>query len=258
MTRVTTVMLRNIPNRYTRDMLINRLNNRYKGTYDFVYLPIDFKSKVNVGYAFINFREPVMAARFIQEFHGAKTKKCLPGFSSAKICEVSYARVQGKEANLENLRDEKFIQKLNNERPEWQPLFFDDSGREIPFSKALASTPRDPLLKGSIAGMRLNNERPEWQPLFLDDKVPLSKALGAAAGKKRRPQPLFLDDSINSMTPGMVPPSPLAPVTPSVSPATPPGVFMPNGPYGLSPACVMSPANGMSFHVLLITTPAAP
>jgi len=134
----TTVMLRNIPNRYTRDMLIERLNQNYEGQYDFVYLPIDFNSKCNVGYAFINFRTPTASYKFIQEFHKVKTKHCLPGFSSAKVCEVSYARVQGREANMENLRDEKFIEKLN-ERPEWQPLFYDESGEEIPFAKTLGS-----------------------------------------------------------------------------------------------------------------------
>lgn len=123
----TTVMLRNIPNRYTRDMLIDRLNKTYEKAYDFVYLPIDFNSKCNVGYAFINFKSPVVAQRFMQEFHGAKTKHCLPGFSSAKVCEVTYARVQGRDANMDNLKDEKFIEKLT-ERPEWQPLFYDDRG----------------------------------------------------------------------------------------------------------------------------------
>merc|ERR1719188_1007842 len=132
----TTVMLRNIPNRYTRNMLAERLDQGYQGQYDFVYLPIDFNSKCNVGYAFINFRVPAVAAKFIAEFHGAKTATKLPGFSSAKVCEVSYARVQGRDANMENLRDEKFIEKLI-ERPEWQPLFIDDKGEEMPFSKIL-------------------------------------------------------------------------------------------------------------------------
>ena len=71
----TTVMLRNIPNRYTRDMLINRLDKGYEawlysvehmcceGMYDFVYLPIDFSSRCNVGYAFINFRTPAGAQK---------------------------------------------------------------------------------------------------------------------------------------------------------------------------------------------------
>jgi len=135
----TTVMLRNIPNRYTRDMLIDRLNEGYKSQYDFVYLPIDFNSKCNVGYAFINFRVPVMASKFMQEFHGVRAKQCLPGFSSKKICEVSYATVQGREANMENFRDEKFIEKLK-ERPEWHPLFFDNGGKEIPLAKVLGAS----------------------------------------------------------------------------------------------------------------------
>jgi len=132
----TTVMLRNIPNRYSRNMLIERLNQGYQGQFDFVYLPIDFNSKCNVGYAFINFRSPSVAAKFTAEFHGAKTTAKLPGFSSAKICEVSYARVQGRDANMDNLRDEKFIEKLN-EKPEWQPLFFDENNKEIPFAETL-------------------------------------------------------------------------------------------------------------------------
>merc|ERR1719401_1849157 len=134
----TTVMLRNIPNRYTRDMLIERLDKDYKAQYDFVYLPIDFNSKCNVGYAFINFRQPAVAAAFINEFHGAKTASCLPGFSSAKVCEVSYARVQGRDANMDNLRDEKFIEKLT-EKPEWQPLFLDEKNKEIPFTSTLGA-----------------------------------------------------------------------------------------------------------------------
>jgi len=52
----TTVMLRNIPNKYTREMLVNQLCVDYKGLFDFMYLPIDFKNKCNVGYGFINFR----------------------------------------------------------------------------------------------------------------------------------------------------------------------------------------------------------
>mmetsp|Transcript_46800 Transcript_46800/g.85672 ORF Transcript_46800/g.85672 Transcript_46800/m.85672 type:complete len:442 (-) Transcript_46800:139-1464(-) len=129
----TTVMLRNIPNRYTRDMLVNRLNEKFEYEYDFVYLPIDFNSKCNVGYAFINFRSPQACQLFTQEFHNVRTKHCLPGFSSQKICEVSPARVQGRDANMENLRDEKFIEKLV-ERPEWQPLFFNDDGIQVPFA----------------------------------------------------------------------------------------------------------------------------
>eukprot|EP00928_Gymnodinium_smaydae_P079873 TRINITY_DN63704_c0_g1_i1.p1 TRINITY_DN63704_c0_g1~~TRINITY_DN63704_c0_g1_i1.p1 ORF type:complete len:712 (+),score=146.15 TRINITY_DN63704_c0_g1_i1:61-2196(+) len=134
----TTVMLRNIPNRYTRDMLVEQLDKGYKGEFDFVYLPIDFNSKCNVGYAFINFRTPSAAQKFINEYHNQKSKNVLPGPTSYKVTEVSYARVQGRDANMDNLRDEKFIEKLT-EKPEWQPLFYDDSGEEVPFAKLLES-----------------------------------------------------------------------------------------------------------------------
>lgn len=137
----TTVMLRNIPNRYTREKLVEIMNQDYEGKYDFVYLPIDFNSKCNVGYAFINFRQPADSVQFIKDFHGQKTKLVLPGFGSTKVCEVSYARVQGSEANMDNLRDDKFIEKLN-ERPEWQPLFFDSDGKEIPFAQTLGKGKR--------------------------------------------------------------------------------------------------------------------
>lgn len=133
---LTTVMLRNIPNRYSREMLVDQLNQKFRGKYDFLYLPIDFNSKCNVGYAFINFRTPAACQRFFTEYHNKRAKVCLPGFSSMKVCEVSHARVQGRDANMDNLCDDKFIEKLN-EHVEWQPLFIDDQGREIPFSKTV-------------------------------------------------------------------------------------------------------------------------
>ncbi|KAJ1443072.1 RNA-binding domain superfamily [Sesbania bispinosa] len=40
----TTLMIKNIPNKYTSKMLLAAIDERHKGTYDFVYLPIDFKA----------------------------------------------------------------------------------------------------------------------------------------------------------------------------------------------------------------------
>uniref|UniRef100_A0A2K2B821 RRM domain-containing protein n=1 Tax=Populus trichocarpa TaxID=3694 RepID=A0A2K2B821_POPTR len=41
----TTLMIKNIPNKYTSKMLLAAIDERHKGTYNFVYLPIDFKEK---------------------------------------------------------------------------------------------------------------------------------------------------------------------------------------------------------------------
>merc|ERR1711976_936773 len=46
----TTLMLRNIPNGYSRDMLLELLNDEgLRGTYDLVYVPWDFNRLAGLG-----------------------------------------------------------------------------------------------------------------------------------------------------------------------------------------------------------------
>ena len=93
----TTVMLRNIPNKFTQQKLMEYINGEgFDGRFDFFYLPIDFRNKCNVGYAFINFDCHETLLQFKERFEGFK----LPGYNSQKVCVVTYARVQGLEANL--------------------------------------------------------------------------------------------------------------------------------------------------------------
>jgi hypothetical protein len=92
----TTLMIKNIPNKYSQTMLIESINRNHAMTFDFIYLPIDFKNRCNVGYAFINFVDFRYIPRFYKEFDGKKWEK----FNSEKVCALSYARIQGR-ANLE-------------------------------------------------------------------------------------------------------------------------------------------------------------
>lgn len=92
----TACMIKNIPNKYTSDMLIDFINETHFGMYDFFYLRIDFKNKCNVGYAFINFINNKAVLRFYDRINGKKWNN----FCSSKIAELSYASIQG----IENLK----------------------------------------------------------------------------------------------------------------------------------------------------------
>ena len=39
----TTIMIKNIPNKYNIDLMLQTINKNFKDKYDFFYLPIDFR-----------------------------------------------------------------------------------------------------------------------------------------------------------------------------------------------------------------------
>jgi len=130
----TTLMLRNIPNKYTMDLLVEQLHkgNGYKGELDFLYLPIDFKNKCNVGYAFLNFRSESASSRFAEEYHLANSWEKLPGFQSKKVCEVSAARFQGCTENVRRLQQSPVMAQLAG-KAEWLPRLFNEKGAAVDF-----------------------------------------------------------------------------------------------------------------------------
>jgi hypothetical protein len=109
----TTLMIRNIPNKYTQQMLLAEINQNHHGHYDFFYLPIDFKNKCNMGYAFINFMESTDIVSFYQEFNDQKWTN----FNSEKVCAISYARLQGKQAMILRFQNSSLLEKHESYRP---------------------------------------------------------------------------------------------------------------------------------------------
>ena len=83
-------MIRNIPIKYTEEMLFDALKE-FNGKYDCLYLPYDFEKNGNKGYAFINFVNPLHILYFYEKFNGKKWVL----FESSKICELNVAHFQG-------------------------------------------------------------------------------------------------------------------------------------------------------------------
>ncbi|XP_008791022.1 protein MEI2-like 4 isoform X2 [Phoenix dactylifera] len=116
----TTLMIKNIPNKYTSKMLLAAIDEHHRGTYDFIYLPIDFKNKCNVGYAFINMIDPQHIIPFYQTFNGKKWEK----FNSEKVASLAYARIQGKAALIAHFQNSS----LMNEDKRCRPILFHSDG----------------------------------------------------------------------------------------------------------------------------------
>ncbi|CAK9076917.1 unnamed protein product [Durusdinium trenchii] len=96
---VTTLMIRNIPNRYTQRELIAELEDLgFAGTFDFLYSPLDKGTMSNVGYAFVNFKSHEYASKCIEAFHNYRFKRHRK--TSGKVAAVSAAHLQGLKANL--------------------------------------------------------------------------------------------------------------------------------------------------------------
>jgi len=115
---ITTVMWRNIPNRYSQQLLVSELEQLgFDNKYDFLYLPIDFSNKCNVGYAFVNFLEE----RDCAEFQATMKNYQFCYFNSAKRGSCSPAYVQGLEANIQHYSSTLVVGK---DDPSQRPVVF--------------------------------------------------------------------------------------------------------------------------------------
>ncbi|KAI4363767.1 hypothetical protein MLD38_019942 [Melastoma candidum] len=112
----TTMIIKNIPNKYATKMLLACIDEHHRRTYDFFYLPIDFKNKCNVGYAFINMVSTSNVISFYKKFNGKKWEN----FNSGKIASLAYARIQGRVALINHFQNSS----LMNEDKWCRPIVF--------------------------------------------------------------------------------------------------------------------------------------
>jgi len=88
----TTLMLRNIPNKYKLNDLVKEIDKSFWGKYDYINLPIDYERKLNLGYAFINFVDPLHIILFYETYHNKRWNL----YKSDKKMDMTYADKQGK------------------------------------------------------------------------------------------------------------------------------------------------------------------
>lgn len=86
-------MIKNIPNKFTKEKLIKIINQYFRGTYDLFIMPTDSNGRKNFGYAFINLINSLDDVYFFNVFNGKKWA----GTNSQKICEITYSKIQGTE-----------------------------------------------------------------------------------------------------------------------------------------------------------------
>lgn len=112
----TTLMMRNLPNKYTQRMLLTEVNETgFLGTFDFLYLPIDPETNANRGYAFLNFIDSGIAWMFRMFYEGRKMAR----FNSNKVVSVMPATLQGFDANYAHYSSAR----VNRGDPSARPLF---------------------------------------------------------------------------------------------------------------------------------------
>lgn len=143
-----TVMMRNLPNKYTQHLLLQELAQPdFQAKYDFLYLPIDPETHVNRGYAFINFISPSYAYLFKSRYEGKKLK----GFSSDKVLSIVPAALQGFEANYAHYAQAR----VTRGDPSTRPLFL----RESESATAKKEQKRSKRRRGSLIDQAVAQQR---------------------------------------------------------------------------------------------------
>lgn len=123
-----TVVLQNLPLNYRRQMLVRMLDAEgFSGLYNFLYLPMDFKTRAGFGYAFVNLVDPSVVPRFWRTFDGYD--KWI--FPCSKSCRVGWSEpLQGLRALIRRFRDSPLMHESVPD--EYRPVMF-SGGSRVPF-----------------------------------------------------------------------------------------------------------------------------
>ncbi|CAK0844450.1 unnamed protein product [Prorocentrum cordatum] len=132
----TTVMMRNLPTTLSRDELVDLVKSKgFEEQFDFLYLPANFVSASNFGYAFVNLLTHQHAVRFQKVFDGFAS---WPASGCHNVCAVSWADVQGLWANVVRHLNKAIMHK-QDVPDHCRPAVF-HHGRQIPLPRATSES----------------------------------------------------------------------------------------------------------------------
>ncbi|KAJ5882190.1 uncharacterized protein N7529_000862 [Penicillium soppii] len=113
----------------TTDQLKDILDESSFGKYDFIYLRMDFVHRCNVGYAFVNFHDPISIVDLVMARQGLTWPNCI----SEKRAEISYATQQGRDVLINKFRNSNVMTRPHDERPHLYHTEGPRIGLEAPF-----------------------------------------------------------------------------------------------------------------------------
>ncbi len=111
----TTLMIKNIPNKYSMKQLLYEVNQNNKDRFNFLYVPIDVQNNCNVGYAFINF----LNSAYILDFYEEYNDKGWDSYNSEKVCQIKYGRLQGRKKLISHFENTKVIKNKDRNVKPW-------------------------------------------------------------------------------------------------------------------------------------------
>jgi len=136
---MTTVIIRNLPMIFSRYKVTEMLDSMdLFGFYNFVYLPLEFKSGISFGFAFVNFIDNETATWIMEHINDFDFKARWPHMTSVLVVEWS-RNAQGFEKCVDRCRNSPVMHK---QVPDiFKPMVFSD-GVRVPFPFSTMSIPR--------------------------------------------------------------------------------------------------------------------
>ena len=132
----TTLMIKNIPVKFTQKTMLEIIDSKFAGMYNYFYLPMDLKTQCSVGFAFINFDHPIFILRFFLEFQNQQWSNHVPSCKSNKLCDLVYANVQGLDEIKAELRGKEIMKKREQSV---RPLFVQTQPQGMQFHNMITA-----------------------------------------------------------------------------------------------------------------------